>query len=113
MQTLYDDSLNYLFTMDWHYDPVYNPDTMGLCYSLVDMRLEGGLGGIVSGQKNIQVPGAGQTAEAMTLTRHKNNKDAWVVVRKYINSNEYLTYRVTSAGINFPPVVSYSLFTLE
>jgi hypothetical protein len=109
---MYDDSLYYLFTMDHYYDSTGNPDPQGLCYSMIDMRLDGGLGGIVPGQKNIQVSGAELTSTAMSATRHKNNKDAWIVVRKYLNSNEYLSYRITQAGINLIPIVSNSLFPI-
>ena len=112
IQTLNDDSLYYLFTMDHYYDPIGNPDPQGLCYSIIDMRFAGGLGGIVSGQKNIHITGTENTCTAMTATRHKNNRYAWIVVRKYVNSNEYLSYRLTSTGINMTPVISYSLFSL-
>ena len=113
MQSLSDDSLYYLFTMDSHLDPVFNPDAKGLCYSVVDMRLDGGLGGIIPGLKNIQVMGAEQTSDALTLTRHRNNRDVWIVVREYNNSNKFLAYKVTSSGINSLPVVSNSLITLS
>jgi uncharacterized protein (TIGR02145 family) len=113
MQSLSDDSLYYLFTMDSHLDPVFNPDAKGLCYSVVDMRLDGGLGGIVPGLKNVQVMGAGQTSDALTLTRHRNNRDAWIVVREYNNSNKFLAYKITASGINPLPVISNSLITLN
>ena len=113
VQSMMDDSLYYLFTMDSYYDPIGNPNPKGLCYSLVDLSLDGGLGGIASGQKNIQVPGAEQTTMALTATRHKNNRETWIIVRKFINSNEFLSYKVSSSGINLTPVVSYSLFTLN
>ena len=111
VKTLYDDSLYYLFTLDNEYHPITYPDPKGLSFSMVDMRLDGGLGAIVPGQKNIQVSGAEQTTDVMTATRHKNNRDVWLVVRKYINSNEFLSYKITSSGINMNPVVSNSLVT--
>ena len=105
------DSIYYLFTMDemaWSVDP----DPKGLLYSVIDMDLDGGLGDIPPGQKGIVVPGAEITAEMLTGTRAQNNRDAWIVARKYQNSNEYLTYHVTSAGIDLNPVISNSLVTL-
>ena len=111
VKKLDEDSVYYLFTMDefeWSGDP--NPK--GLLYNVIDMRLDGGLGDIPSGQKGLVMPGAEQTAEMLTGTRAQNNRDAWIVVRKYRNSNEYLTYHITPAGIDMNPVISYSLVTL-
>ncbi len=111
VQKLNDDSSYFLFAMDEGYTLNYtNPK--GLTYSVVDLRLNGGYGDIVPGQKSIQVPGAEQTNYMLSCTRHKNNHDVWVTVRKYVNSNSYLTYLITAAGINTVPVVSSSLFNL-
>ncbi len=79
-------------------------DTMGLNYSLIDMTLAGGLGGIVTGQKNIQLLVGAPTnllTEKMAATRHCNNQDFWVVVHRY-NSNEFIVYPVTSTGVGTP-----------
>ena len=106
-----DDSIYYLFTMD---EMVWsgNPDPKGLRYSVIDMNLDGGLGDIPPGQKGIVMPGAEITGDMLTGTRAQNNRDAWIVARKYQNSNEYLTYHITSAGIDLNPVISNSLVTL-
>jgi hypothetical protein len=88
------------------------PNAKGLSYSIIDMRLNGGLGDIVPGQKNIQVAGAGQTAMMLSGTRHQNNQDVWITVRNYMNSKLFLSYLVTTAGINPVPVVSSSLVNL-
>jgi uncharacterized protein (TIGR02145 family) len=112
VQKLDDDSAYYLFAMDERYSPDNYPNPKGLTYSVIDMRLDGGLGDIASGQKSIQVPGTEQTAAMLSCTRHKNNHDVWLTVRKYINSNSYLTYLITGAGINAVPIVSNSLFNL-
>jgi uncharacterized protein (TIGR02145 family) len=112
VQKLDDDSSYYLFTMDGEYDPINYPNPKGLTYSSIDMRLNGGLGDIVAGQKAIQIPGAGQTRDMLSGTRHKNNCDVWITVRNYMNSYSYLTYLITSAGITPAPVVSNSLIKL-
>jgi len=111
IQKLDDDSSYFLFAMDEGYTQNYtNPK--GLTYSVIDLRLNGGFGDIVPGQKSIQIPGAEQTNYMLSTTRHKNNHDVWIAVRKYVNSNSYLTYLITSSGINTVPVVSSSLFNL-
>ena len=74
------------------------------------MRLNGGLGDIVPGQKNIQVLGGEQTSNMLSGTRHHNNRFAWIVVRKYMNSTQFLSYLIDSTGLHLTPVVSTSLF---
>lgn len=82
----------------------------GLYYSVIDMELNGGLGDIITGMKNIPVPGGGNVANWMTGTRKHNNIDVWLIVRN-MQPNNYLVYSLTSAGINPTPVVSPSLIT--
>lgn len=79
-------------------------DTMGLHYNLIDMTLSSGLGAVVTGQKNIQLLVGAPTnllTEKMAATRHCNNQDFWVVLHRY-NSNEFIVYPVTSAGVGSP-----------
>ena len=106
-----DDSSYYIFAMDGYPVPGY-PNPLGLTYSLLDLRLNGGLGDIVAGQRNIQVPGAQQTQRMLTGIRHHNNHDVWITVRNNENSSSFLTYLITAAGINATPVISSSLFKL-
>ena len=81
---------------------------VGLHYSVIDMTLHGGLGAVVAGMKNIVIPEGDSAVDQITGTRHKNNRDAWVVVRKHGQSTRYLAYLVTSSGISSTPVVSAS-----
>jgi len=54
------------------------------------MRLDGGLGDIEPSNKNIPVPGAGTAWQAVTGTRHWNNKDIWIVTTiTYFDSIKY------------------------
>lgn len=79
-------------------------DTLGLHYNLIDMSLAGGLGAVVTGQKNISLLAgapANLLTEKMAATRHCNNQDFWVVVHRY-NSNEFIVYPVTSSGVGTP-----------
>ena len=96
-----EDSVYYLFTLKSEGSPIQ----LGLYYSLIDMRLSGGLGDVVPGYKNVPVTGAEDAHGMIHATRHKNNRDVWIVVWK-INSNQYAAYLITSAGISPAPVLS-------
>ena len=71
------------------------------CYSEVDMSLDGGLGGITS-LKNVQL--FEPISEKITAVKHANNQDIWVITHDKF-SNKYLTYAVTSAGVNSTPLI--------
>ena len=103
VQNLTDDSSFYLFN-------VRSPSTSsgGLFYSIINMRLDGGLGDIASGEKMIAVPGGNWAGFVITGTRHHNNKDVWIVTRNRHNSYNYLAYLITASGINTTPVQSQS-----
>ena len=111
VQNLTDDSTYYIFSVIDPYPPLTSPK--GLVYSIFDMRLDGGLGDIVPGQKSVPINSASQVRSVLTGTRHHNNKDAWVIVHNYKHSNSYLSYLVNSFGIDTTPVVSPSLISLE
>ena len=98
-----EDSLYYLFTVG----DCVNMDT-GLHYSMLDLRLNLGYGDIVTGMKNIPVPGAEDARSSLSGIRHCNNRDVWIVVSKPTNGHQYAAYLVTSAGINTTPVISQS-----
>jgi uncharacterized protein (TIGR02145 family) len=94
----------YLFTVGpW----TYYPPRRGLYYSKIDMTLAGGLGGVIAGMKNIPVPGGENVPDGIYGTRHRNNKDAWLVARSQ-SPQVYLSYLITSAGFNTTPVISPS-----
>jgi uncharacterized protein (TIGR02145 family) len=69
------------------------------------MNLNGGLGDVVSGVKNIVVSGGEDVYCGIHGTRHLNNRDAWIVVRKF-STNQYASYRITSTGISAAPGLS-------
>ena len=112
VKKLGENNVYYLFSTDLSALTGY-PNPSGLRYSVVDMGLDGGLGDISPGQKNIIVPGAERTSDALYGTRHHNNKDVWIVVRGYDNSNLFLSYMISSAGINPVPVTSNSLIQIR
>lgn len=74
-----------------------NPD--GMRYSLVDMTLNGGLGDVVTTEKNvILLPGA--VCEDIAAVGHKNKTDYWLVHRT--NSTFYV-WLVNSSGFASSP----------
>jgi len=100
-----DDSSYYIFTAG---QPSLTT-TYGLLYSIVNMRLDGGLGDIEPAYKNIAVPGAGTAWQAVTGIRHKNNKDIWIVTTiSSIDNINYAAYLVNQAGFNPVPILSQS-----
>ncbi len=74
-----------------------------LCYNIVDLTLDGGLGDI--SLKNI--PLYTPVTERLTGTLQSNGEDYWVVSMSY-GSNGFLAFSVTSTGVNTTPLISYS-----
>ncbi len=75
----------------------------GLHYSEVDMTLDGGLGGVIPGMKNIQL--YTPITEKLTVIKHADNKSLWLIAHKS-STNVYLAYHVTENGVNPVPVES-------
>jgi hypothetical protein len=71
----------------------------GMIYSVVDMNLNGGLGGIVSSFNNLV---DSPNCEKITAVRNSNGQDIWLIGHKY-RSNVFFVLDVTSAGINTTP----------
>jgi len=97
-----DDSTYYMFTIGNVYTGLTQ---IGLFYSMLDMRLDNGLGGIVPGMKNIPVVEAENAFSKMHATRHHNNHDVWLVIK---NEYQYASYLITNSGISDLPVLSPS-----
>lgn len=92
-------NLYYLFTIDKE-----NGAFGGcacICYSIVDMNLNGGLGNITS--KNILLHT--QTTEKMAVVKHQNDTSYLVVAHDY-GSNNYLSYLIDTNGINPVPILN-------
>jgi uncharacterized protein (TIGR02145 family) len=96
----------YLFTVGAHNNN--NQTLVGLHYSVVDMSLQGGLGDVVSGMKNVYIHYGDSAVNQLTGVRHANNKDVWIIVRKHKKQPEYLAYLITASGIDTTPVISSS-----
>lgn len=90
------DSLYYVFTTDCE-----NFFGTGLRYSIVDLRLNSGLGDVVIPQKNIFLTDS--VVECLTAVEICDT--VWLMVHKG-NSNEFLFYKITSQGFNNIPVIN-------
>ncbi len=75
----------------------------GFRYSIVDMTLNGGLGDVVTAQKNIFIRGL--IGEKVTATYHANGTDTWVATASN-DGDSIFAYLLTAAGLNMTPVVT-------
>ncbi|HEY9122771.1 MAG TPA: hypothetical protein VIO15_00420 [Bacteroidales bacterium] len=89
----------YVFTVD----EVATGGIHGVCYSIVDMNLSGGLGAVTS--KNIELVPNSNATEKITAVKHSNGTDIWVLTHGW-NNNQFLAFKVTSSGINSTPIIS-------
>ncbi|MFH1937134.1 MAG: PKD domain-containing protein, partial [Bacteroidota bacterium] len=99
-----EDSVYYLFSARKTEYPL--PLNLGLYYSLIDLRLNNGLGDVVPGMKNIPINGGEIVNKRLQAIRHYNNKDVWIVT--FDTLNRYLAYLVDVNGISNAPVISQS-----
>jgi hypothetical protein len=94
-------TMYYIFTVD-AYD---NGLAAGLCYSRVDMTLNGGLGDVVTSEKNISL--LPYSCEKVTAVGHDDGYSIWVITHQW-GSDAFYAYLVTSAGVNTEPVISHT-----
>ena len=78
-----------------------------LAYSEIDMTLDGGLGGIIVGRKNMRL--IERAAEKITAVRHANGRDVWVITHRAPDpspTDEFVAYLVTDRGLSPVPVTT-------
>ena len=81
----------------------YYPGLDAFYYAIVDMDLNGGLGGV---SEPIHVsPSIWDPGQKLTATRHKNKEDVWVVTRK-ISDDNYASTLVSGNTVSPFPVLS-------
>lgn len=61
-----------------------------LSYSKVDMTLDHGLGGIVEGEKNVQLLQDTLYNGQLIACKHANGRDWWLIVKKYLSDVYYV-----------------------
>jgi gliding motility-associated-like protein len=104
----------YIFTVD---DGFIGPSTNGMRYSKVDLTLSGGLGAVVSTEKNVQL--VSHASEKVTAVISSDGSSIWVITfaprttsatAPYntfgSNYNTFYAFRITSAGVQTTAVVS-------
>ncbi len=92
-------TIYYVFTVD----QVATGGTHGVCYSIVDINLAGGLGAVTT--KNIEIVPTANCTEKITAVKHANGVDIWVITHGW-NNNQFLAFLVTASGINTTPIIS-------
>lgn len=70
-------------------------------YSVVDMRLDFGNGDVIN--KNVIL--SELVTERVSATLQRNGLDYWVVFQE-LGSNNFLSYAITSSGVNNSPLIS-------
>jgi len=75
----------------------------GLHYSIVDMELNGGLGDVVPGAKNVYM--VDSTTERIIAMDGANNREYWVITQLHA-SRVYYAYKVDCNGVSQTPVIS-------
>jgi hypothetical protein len=80
----------YMFATDCRENNLLN----GLSYHVIDMNLDGGLGGVV--QKDISL--LDYTTESLIAAKHANGKDYWIIVSKAQTDTLY-AFQLTRNGI--------------
>ena len=74
----------------------------GIYYSIVDMSLAAGMGSVTTKNYTLStVPPSGQ----MTVTRHCNEKDFWLLSHDYGNYN-FRAFLISSTGVSNSPIIS-------
>jgi gliding motility-associated-like protein len=76
----------------------------GLRYSLLDMSLNNGNGGILTGQKDVTIAPYG-TIVGQKMTAIKGCNGVWLVIRVR-SANQYYSFHVTSNGLDTNKVIS-------
>lgn len=92
------DSLRYyVFTVD------NDMEEHGLCYSVVNLSLAGGMGDVEPANKNINLMAV--STERITSVNHRNEFGIWVIVHEWGNKR-FRSYLVTDQGLQSQYVIT-------
>lgn len=86
----------YLFTMD-QAASLTGTNNRGLSYFVIDMDLNGGLGGVSVANQPVFTP----AAECLSIVLHENEQDFWLVTIDR-NTDDFVIVPVNSAGVQTP-----------
>ncbi len=87
------DSLHRYFV----FTAMHMADTPGLCYSVVDMTEDGGMGDVVLKDIPLHTP----AGEKITAYKHANHRDVWIVSHAW-GSNQFQARLLTPSGLSVP-----------
>jgi gliding motility-associated-like protein len=76
----------------------------GIYYSIIDMTLDGGLGGVTS-NKNIKLLASGNAAEKLSVLKMNSGDGYWLITRLF-NDDRYATFTIDLNGVNQNPLYS-------
>ena len=93
-----DSNIYYIFTSDCSENSFVN----GYNFSVVDMKLNNGMGNVTA-QKNVNL--YKPCTERLTAVKAANGIDYWVIT-KGLNDNRFTVYKIDCKGINLTPVIS-------
>lgn len=95
----------YLFTLDG-YENYGSANYKGLCYSIIDMTLDSGLGDVTDKAIPIATPAVPFLSEQLTATKHANGTDYWLVAHEGTNvsdtTSEFFVFLIDASGISAP-----------
>lgn len=95
----------YIFTTKSMDDP-YPEGQAGVYYSMVDMQLDNGLGGIIPEYKNI--PLLANASDKLTAIPQENNLGYWLITHEG-DTDRFVVFSITSSGIGSPTHYSFGL----
>ncbi|MCP1382486.1 T9SS type B sorting domain-containing protein [Runella salmonicolor] len=84
-----EDNIYYVFSID------FSGGEKVLQYSIVDMRLNEGLGGLVS-KNNVLLT---NSSESLTVIKHCNSIDYWILANE-LGTNSFKAFKLTNEGLN-------------
>ncbi len=76
----------------------------GIYYSVIDILLDGGLGGVTS-EKNIKLEAANSAQGKIFALKDASGDGYWVITRLF-GDDRYASFKVTASGVNAEPVYS-------
>ncbi|MBL7915856.1 MAG: T9SS type A sorting domain-containing protein [Bacteroidia bacterium] len=98
-----EDSLKYVLFHQTGTDNV-NTKASFLYYSVIDMNLNGGLGGVIAGQKNLVALQVGLNP-GLAVCKHANGRDWWIIAFKDSSDIVY-KFLLTPTGVSAPVMQS-------
>lgn len=98
-----DTNLYYLFSEKMEYYPNIPTFVQAsqLTYSVIDMRLDNGKGGVVLGKKNISIINDTLTSGQLSAVKHGNGRDWWIIIPEF-HTKAYYRFLLTPKGIQGP-----------